>query len=263
MKSATAILIVVLSLLFNTSQQSYAHFGMSIPSDDIVEQQEQNALTVNLMFAHPFEGRSMSMEKPVIAGVLSNGKKTMFTDKLKALDLRMYADTTPSRAWRISYAIERPGDYIFFMEPKPYWEPAEDSYIVHYTKVIVNAFGKEKGWDEEVGMKTEIIPLTRPYGLYAGNVFQGIVKVEGKPSPFTEVEIEYFNRRGKNTAPATPFVTQVVKADAGGVFTYAIPKAGWWGFAALSTDQKTITRDGKPKPVEIGAVLWVKAEDFK
>ena len=263
MKKAAILPAIFLFCLFNTPQQSYAHFGMTIPSDNIVEQQEQNALTVNLMFTHPFEGQSMNMEKPVMAGVLSNGKKTVLTDKLKALDYRLYADTKSSRGWKLYHQFKRPGDHIFFMEPVPYWEPAENSYIVHYTKVIVNAFGKEDGWDEEVGMKTEIIPLTRPYGLYTGNVFQGVVQLEGKPIPFAEVEVEHFNRDGKSSAPAAPFVTQVVKADSKGIFTYAIPKSGWWGFAALSTDRKTIIRNGKPKPVEIGAVLWVKAEDFK
>lgn len=57
------------------------------------------------------------------------------------------------------------------MEPKPYFEPAEDCYIIHYTKTVVSAFGLE-GWDRELGLKTEIVPLTRPFGLYAGNVFQ-------------------------------------------------------------------------------------------
>lgn len=243
--------------------KAYAHFGMMIPSDDIVDKQLQDSLTINVMFAHPFEGQSMNMEKPDIFGVFSEGKKNLLTPSLKFLNLKMYADTRPSRAWLAYYTMKRPGDHIFFMQPKPYWEPAEDSYIVHYTKVIVNAFGKEDSWDTEVGLKTEIIPLTRPYGLYTGNVFQGIVKLDGKPSPFTKVEIEYFNQNGKTSAPKSPFITQVVKTDKNGVFAYAIPKAGWWGFAALSTDRKTIIRDGKPKPVEIGAVLWVKAEKFK
>lgn len=264
MRQKTAIAsLALLLVLFLAPSNGYAHFGMMIPADDIVGEQTREPLKVNLMFAHPFEGQSMNMEKPAVAGVLFNGRKTLLTDKLRALDLTMYADEKPSRAWRAYHAVERPGDYIFFMEPKPYWEPAEDSYIVHYTKVIVNAFGKEAGWDEEVGMKTEIIPLSRPYGIYAGNVFQGIVKVDGKPAPFTEVEIEYFNRGGKSTAPSGPFVTQVVKADTNGVFTYAIPKAGWWGFAALSTDSRTLPHEGKPKPVEIGAVLWIKAADFR
>ncbi|PWW83326.1 ATP-dependent DNA ligase [Prosthecochloris marina] len=243
--------------------KAYAHFGMVIPSEDIVEKQSQSSLTVNIMFAHPFEGQSMNMEKPELFGVFSEGRKKQLTPLLKTHNLTMYADSSPNRAWRAYYTVKHPGDHIFFMEPKPYWEPAEDSYIVHYTKVIVNAFGKEDGWDSELGLKTEIIPLTRPYGLYTGNVFQGIVKVDGKPSPFSEVEVEYFNQSGENSAPKPPFITQVVKTDKNGVFSYAIPKTGWWGFAALSTDSRTIMHDGEPKPVEIGAVLWVKAEDFK
>lgn len=254
---------VFLFALFIIPINAYAHFGMLVPSNSIVEKQQDTLLSVNIMFAHPFEGQSMNMEKPEVVGVFSNGKKNLLTPSLRALKLRMYADTMPTRAWRTYYAIKRPGDHIFFMQPKPYWEPAEDSYIVHYTKVIVNAFGKEDGWDAEIGLKTEIIPLTRPYGLYTGNVFQGIVKVDGEPRPFTEVEVEYFNRDGKSSASKAPFVTQVVKADKNGVFTYAIPKAGWWGFAALSTDSRTILHDGEQKSVEIGAVLWIKAEDFK
>ena len=34
-------------------------------------------------------------------------------------------------------------------------------------------------------------------------------------------------------APAGAFVTQLIKADGEGVFAYAMPRAGWWGFAAI------------------------------
>ena len=110
----------------------------------------------------------------------------------------------------------------------------------------MNALGFEEGWDSEIGLKTEIVPLTRPYGLWAGNVFQGVVKVDGTIKP-----------------PAEPYITQVIKADKNGVFTYAMPKAGWWGFAALNTAEYKINRDGKEYPVEIGAVLWVKTREMK
>ena len=36
---------------------------------------------------------------------------------------------------------------MFYMEPKPYWEPAEDCFIIHYTKTVVTAFGDDEGWD--------------------------------------------------------------------------------------------------------------------
>jgi len=63
---------------------------------------------------------------------------------------------------------------------------------------------------------------------------------------------------GAVEAPADPFITQVIKADGNGVFTFGIPRAGWWGFAALM--------DGDPikgKDHEVGAVMWIRAHEMK
>jgi len=69
------------------------------------------------------------------------------------------------RTWKASYEIRRPGNHIFYVEPAPYWEPAEGKYIIHYAKTAINAFEMEEGWDVPVGLRAEIIPLTRPYGI--------------------------------------------------------------------------------------------------
>ncbi|MEM9270534.1 MAG: DUF4198 domain-containing protein, partial [Pseudomonadota bacterium] len=47
-------------------------------------------------------------------------------------------------------------------------------------------------------------------------------------------------------------------ADGNGVFSYAAPHSGWWGFAALSTADETMSLDGVDKEVELGAVIWVE-----
>jgi cobalt/nickel transport protein len=112
-------------------------------------------------------------------------------------------------------------------------------------------------------LKTEIIPLCKPFGLYAGNVFQGIVKFNGKAVPFAEVEIEYYNIDGKITAPTDYMITQTIKADQNGVFTYAVPIAGWWGFGALNPADFKLQHNGKNKDVELGAVIWVKFHDWQ
>ena len=166
-------------------------------------------------------------------------------------------------AWTTDYKITRPGAYIFYVEPTPYFEPEEDCYIIHYTKTVVAAFGDDEGWDGEVGLKTEITPLSKPFGLYTGNVFQGIVKVDGKPVPYADVEIEYYNEKGNVKAPTDYMITQAIKADANGVFTYAAPVAGWWGFSALNTADFKLKHDGEDKDVEIGAVIWVQFHDWK
>ena len=239
------------------SQTAFAHFGMVIPSDSMVMQGENRDVRVTLSFSHPFEMIGMKLVKPNTFGVVANGKKQNLLGKLKETKVMDH------NAWAADYKIKRPGVYAFYMEPKPYWEPAEDCFIVHYTKTIVTAFGDDEGWDEEIGLKTEIVPLSKPFGLYAGNVFQGIVKMDGKPIPFAEVEVEYYNEDKNAEAPTDYMVTQTIKADKNGVFTYAVPKAGWWGFAALNPSDKKMKYKNEEKDVELGAVIWVKFHDWK
>jgi cobalt/nickel transport protein len=251
------VLFFVTVFLLGSIISVSAHFGMIIPSDDMITQEDSKNIALTVQFIHPMEGDYMNMAKPVQFGVKVQGKKI---DLLNTLQEKKINDCT---TWEANYQIKRPGDHIFYVEPQPYWEPAEDCFIIHYTKVIVNALGLEVGWDEEVGLKTEIIPLTRPYGLWTGNVFQGIVKVEGEAVPYAEVEVEYYNQDGQIKCPAGPMITQVIKADQNGVFTYAMPKAGWWGFAALNEDREKIKYEEEEKSVEIGAVLWVKTYNME
>ncbi len=242
--------------------QAQAHFQMIIPSDDMVKQSDSRSVTLDLLFWHPFEGKGMLMDKPVRFGVVVGDQKQDLLATLKATKAKD-SEGQSFTTYQSKYSFKRPGDHIFYVEPKPYWEPAEESFIIHYTKVVVNTFGLEEGWDNEIGLKTEIVPLTRPYGIWTNNLFQGIVKVNGKPVPYSTVEVEYYNQSGTIKAPADPMITQVIKADSNGVFTYAMPKAGWWGFAALNEDDKKMKHEGKEYPVEIGAVLWVHTHDMK
>ena len=249
-----AVTVFVLGCFGN---MAFAHFGMIIPSDTMVMQGDSRTVRVVASFSHPFEGNGMELQKPVRFGVLFRGKKQDLLPELK--ETKVFGH----KAWEVDYLLKRPGVYTFCMEPKPYWEPAEDKFIVHYTKTIISAFGMEEGWDEPVGMKAEIVPLSRPFGLYAGNVFQGIVLLDGKPVPYSEVEVEYYNKDGRTTAPTDYMVTQVVKADPNGVFTYGIPQPGWWGFAALNTASQKMKRGGEEKEVELGAVIWVRFHSWR
>jgi len=244
-------------LFFMASYSAWAHYGMVIPSDSMVMQGEDKTVALLLSFSHPFERLGMELVKPKIFSVADGGKMKNLLNELKEVKIM------DQKGWRTDYKIRRPGVYIFIMEPEPYWEPAENCFIIHYTKTVVAAFGDDEGWDAENGLKTEIVPLTKPFGLYAGNVFQGIVKLNGRPAPYAEVEIEYYNANGLSKAPTDYMVTQSVKADGNGVFTYAAPKAGWWGFAALSSADFKLKHDGQDKDVELGAVIWVQFHDWQ
>ena len=81
--------------------------------------------------------------------------------------------------------------------------------------------------------------------------------------PFAAIEVEWMND-GSVKVPNDAFVTQVIKADANGVFCYAMPRAGWWGFAALvEGNQKMKSPAGKMVDVELGGLIWVKTVDMK
>jgi cobalt/nickel transport protein len=235
-----------------------AHFLELIPTHAIVDQSTGTDQTVSLRFTHPMEGGPLMDLAPLEqVGVLQNGTRRDLTAALQA------DKQGQMRTYHLQDKVSAPGDMIYFAVPQPYWEPAEGKLIVHYTKVVVDAFGSGEGWDALLGLPVEIEPLTRPYGGWTGSVFQGRVLVNGQPRPFAEVEVEY-RGEGAMDIPADSFVTQVVKADANGTFTVGLPRQGWWGFAALVTGERSgKAPDGSSVPIEDGGLLWVEVRDLK
>jgi len=247
---------VCLLFSFLTVCSAHAHFGMIIPDQPIISQDNKETL-FTLSFSHPFENHTMNLEKPKQFFVNVNGENSDLINTLEKIDL---LDHT---AWNSSYSFKRPGVYQFVMEPAAYWEPSEDLSIIHYTKIIIPAFGDDEGWDKPVGLPTEIVPLLRPFGNYAGNSFTGQVLVNGNPAAHAEVEVELYNPSATYTAPSDYHVTQLVKANAEGIFTFTCPVSGWWGFAALTEADYTLKNPaGEDKPVELGAVFWTYFHPF-
>jgi len=137
--------------------------------------------------------------------------------------------------------------------------------------MVINTAGFPTDWDTEIGLPAEIVPLDKPYALWTGNVFRGIVKGGGKTVPFANIEVEYMNHcplMDKNAfsdkatveAPQDAFVTMTIKDDANGEFVFGIPKSGWWGFCALAIGPHD-SHQGKKTSQD--AVIWVQARDMK
>jgi cobalt/nickel transport protein len=231
-----------------------AHFLELLPSADVLP--EGGPVQIDIVFTHPMaRGPVMEMAKPKRVGVVTEAGTADLTAAL------VEKPVAGKRAWTLSHALEQPGTALYFVEPQPYWEPAERKYILHYAKVAVDGFASGEGWDRLVGLPVEIEPLSRPAGLWTGNLFRGIVRADGKPVPFAEVEVEWVND-GLVTPPNDAFLTQVIKADGNGVFAYAMPRAGWWGFAALIDGPEAKGPDGKPAKTELGGLIWIKATDM-
>ena len=244
--------------IFREDLAALAHFQELIPSTDIVTSETARWVELRMVFTHPMEGGpAMNMGQPVRFGVDTPSGLEDLIDLLEPILV------DGRRAYSAVYHVQEPGDYIFFIEPAPYWEATEGKMIIHYSKVVVDAYGAGDDWDRAIGQAVEIEPLSRPYGLWTGNLFRGIVNYEGDPVPYAEVEVEWRND-GSVTAPSDPYITQIVKADAQGVFSYAMPRAGWWGFAALLDGPEQLPNpDGEMVPVELGGLIWVHTRDMQ
>ncbi len=237
---------------------AFAHFVFLHPSDNMFFDHSKNEVTLEISFGHPFSRHVIDMEAPVQFGVLADGKKTDLLNTLKEVKVK------DKRTWVAEFKIKRPGDHVFFLQDTPYFEPAKDKFLVHYSKTVVHAFGLQKGWDQMVGSKIEIRPLTRPYGLWTGNVFQGQVLFKGKPLANAFVKVTYDNEGSAVKTSQAPYRIQFIKADENGVFSYGMPRAGWWGFLALSEDgEMPKTPAGQMKPIISIGLIWVKVEDMK
>lgn len=236
----------ITSLLLGLGISANAHFLAFLPSMDNISDKKDTKVDFEIAFMHPFEQTGMTLEKPEV--FLNSKKNPLPLTQAKKFD---------HKAWKSSYDIKMPGVYKFFVQPQPYFEPAEEKFISHVPKVIISSFGLEDGWDEPLGLKYEIIPMTKPFGLYSGNLFQGKVMHNGKPASNVEVEVELYNEYGLK-APSDAHITQVVKTDDNGVFSYVMNHKGWWGFAAL-IEEGELKHEGKNYPIENGALMWIKA----
>ncbi len=241
------------------ARPSLAHFQELIPSSNILEGETQRNVTIDAIFTHPMAGSpTMNMGQPTKFGVIGReGERVDLLSTLRPMTV------SGKQAFTATYRVPGPANYIFYIDPAPYWEPEESKMLIHYTKVVVNAYGEDEGWDKMTGAPVEIRPLTRPFGLWTGNVFSGIVYYDGKPRPFTRIEVEFISN-GKIKIPSDPYETQVIQSDASGYFSYAMPKAGWWGFAALVTGvRKMPNPSGQIVPIEEGGLIWVKTIDMR
>ena len=111
-KGALFLSVIIMNLII--SGQTFAHFGMVIPSDSMVMQEDNRVVNLMISFSHPFEGVGMELTKPHVFGVVANGKKQNLLSHLKKIQLMGHT------AWKLDYNVKRPGVFMFYMEPEPY-----------------------------------------------------------------------------------------------------------------------------------------------
>jgi cobalt/nickel transport protein len=269
-------IVIITTLAALVATNAFAHFQMLYTPESALNKGQ--TIDLRLAFNHPFaDEHTMEMglqhDSDSLAPieqfyVINKGKKKDLLGTLEPITWKGAVNSASGFA--TTYKAQRMGDHVFILQPAPYFEAGEDIYIQQITKMMVNVAGTPTDWDSELGLKAEIVPLTKPYSIWAGSTFTGIVKQNGKPVPFAEIEVEYLNHKPdlkKNAmgkafveAPHDSFVTIGIKADQDGKFTFGVPKAGWWGFCALGVGSDT---EYKGKELSQDAVIWVEATDMK
>lgn len=263
-----SIVIVVGFIAFlGLSFPAQAHFQMIYTPESALN--TGGPIELKLVFTHPFEaGHTMDMGKPEKLMLLHKGKKTDLLDQIAPITWQSLSNQ--GQAYELSYRLRGMGDYMFCLVPEPYFEKNEGIYMQQITKMMVNLHGLPTDWDSEVGLPAEIVPLDKPYALWEGNVFRGVVKSGGEPVPYAEIEVEYLNHKpiiqenrfddsAEIKAPQDSFITQTIKSDVNGQFVYGLPEDGWWGFAALGVGPE---KDYKGKELSQDAVIWVQAQEM-
>lgn len=268
-------LLAVVAMLMSASTV-LAHFQMLYTPESALDRGE--TIELRHVFTHPFaDEHTMNMGlqhdsealKPVEAFyVVNKERKKDLSATLQQIE--WHGKHNNGTGYASSYNAKRMGDHILVLQPAPYYEGGEGIYIQQITKTIVNVAGAPTDWDTELGLKAEIVPLVKPYSIWAGSTFTGIVKSNGRPVPYAEIEVEYINcdidlehnAMGPNRveAPQDSFITLGIKADVNGKFTFGIPRAGWWGFCALGVGSDT---EYKGKELSQDAVIWVQAKDMQ
>lgn len=255
-------LILSTSCVFSLA--AHAHFQLLYTPELALN--KGGALHLKMPFSHPAtSGHVMAIDAPDAFYMIKKGKKTDLIHHISSIQWTSAIDS--ANAYQAEVKLRGLGDYVFIMQPKPYFEEAEDIYIQQITKTIVNVGNLPTDWPNDLGLSAEIVPLTKPYAIYEGGIFSAVVKSNGKPVPFAYIEVEFLNYLPEMennqfsqdpiiTSSADSLVSQTIYADANGTFHFSLLKAGQWGFAALGVGEK---KEYKGKKLSQDALIWVQA----
>lgn len=244
---------------------AHGHYHILLPDRHSVKVGDE--LTLTYVFGHPFEHDLFDTEKPAKATVFApDGKATDVLGKLEKVETDGHEGRRIA-AYQYVFKPAARGDFTILFEAPPVWMADEKHFVRDTTRVTIHA-ETQKGWDARVGDATQfaVVPLTRPYGLRAGMVFQAAVHPNDANAVSHLVEVERFNPQPPAVLPPDEHVTLALKTDPQGTATCTLPDAGWWGVTAIrrhpaEAKLPTRERDGKAYPLVERATLWVLVED--
>lgn len=250
LKLRPALAFLLVGLL---ASPAAAHFNMLLPQ--VASAKRGESVTIHYQWGHPFEHQLFDAPPPQSCFVLApDGKKTDLTTTLAKISVPT-GDNKKTAAFQLRFTPDQRGDYLLFLTTPPIWLEEEEEFVQDTVKVVLHVQA-QRGWDRVAGLPCEMVPLTRPYGLLPGMVFQAQVQGEGKPSAGALVEIERYNPAPPKELPPDEHITRTAKTDRNGVVTCTLPEPGWWCLTAGHESGKR-EHQGKMYPLRRRGTLWV------
>jgi uncharacterized GH25 family protein len=231
------------------------HFNMLLPQ--IASAKKGEALTITYQWGHPFEHQLFDAPQPRGLFVVGpDGKRVDLTDKLEKT-ARKVGDKEIT-TYHLTFTPPQRGDYLLILKTPPIWLEEESEFVEDTIKTVLHVQA-QRGWDRSAG-EFEFVPLTRPYGLRPGMVFQVEMPRRPDEEALSHVEIERYNREPPKTLPPDEHITRTVRLDRNGVATVTLTDAGWWCLT-VSRSHGTRERDGKSHPVRQRSTFWVFVDE--
>lgn len=236
-----------------------AHFHILLLDKTSVKVEEP--ITVTYQFGHPFEAELFDAEKPKFAKAYAPDSTS--TDLIDSFEKVLVdgADKKKVATYRCKYSPKIRGDHVILVESPPIFLEDRKEYIQDTVRVTLHVQA-EKAWNYLYNDKLPFVftPMTRPYGLRAGCVFQAKTT-----SGIHRVEVEKYNAAPPRGLPPEEFITSSLLTDDRGIATCTLPEAGWWVLTAEDGGRAmeiapTIERDGKKIRLIRRASLWVAVE---
>jgi len=230
-------------------------------------------VTLIYQWGHPFEHQLFDAPPPARVAVFGpDGKANDLTAGMEKVKVVAGEDKGVT-AYRLRFTPEQRGDYTIVLSTPPMWMEEDKEFLQDNVQVVVHVQA-QKAWDVNTGQRFKLVPLTRPYGLQAGTVFQAQVQapplaaVPGpggptwplRPLAGSLVEVEHYNPRPPKRLPPDEQITRTCKTDPSGVVTCTLAEPGWWCITAQRPGPAQV-RAGKRYQTKERATLWVFVEN--
>src|ERR1700722_4498905 len=171
--------LILLSLvsLFAAVSPGTAHYQMLLPQVSVAKKDQP--VTMIYQFGHPFEHQLFDAPAPEHVFIIAPDGKVSEPTKTSLEKILAISGEQKVTAYRFQFTPDQRGDYVVVLQTPPIWMKDEGEYWQDTVKVVIHVQA-QKGWDHYHKEDFELTPLTRPYGLQPGMVFQARIMHEDK-----------------------------------------------------------------------------------